>query len=408
MTGAHRAWKRNPTGLLPPALLSCLIHACSPPGGPNQPVPLPPDAAAPGPRPDGAAGGADLSPPISSDAKPPVEAGGGSDASPAVTDTAPSAECTPASSVLCMPLAPLPMSLRDTGIFPSFPNVDVLAPNVHAFVPGVQLWSNGLHKKRQVILPKGQKVDTSTREAWVFPTGTIFVKTFLSDGPPAMKPIETRIIRRTDNPDPFEQYKFDVYKWNDAGTEATLINIDDRTPVSVMVGGRSFMHQIPSREDCKKCHGTNDTVVIGFDEIRLNAPLAAGGKMQLETFAAAGFFSRSPPSPVAQITDPDPMTQAVKRYVYGNCYHCHNGNDSTAFAMPPDDFVMAVVRQPTMGSGTAPGTRVVPGNPNMSVFYRQMTRMNLMMGYNPMPPVGVEVADPDALTLVRQWIMSLR
>ena len=307
-----------------------------------------------------------------------------------------------------MPLAPLPASLRETGIFPSFPNLDVVAPNVHAFVPGVQLWSDGLHKKRQVILPKGQKIDISNRETWVFPTGAVFVKTFLSDGPPANKPIETRIIRRTDNPDPFEQYRFDVYRWNEAGTEATLINIDDRTPVPVTVGGRSFTHQIPSRDDCTKCHGTNDTTVIGFDEIRLNAPLAAGGQMQLQTFAAAGFFNQPLPLPVAQITDPDPMTQRVKAYVYGNCYHCHNGNDSTTFAMPPDEFVMAVVRQPTMGSGTAPGIRVVPGNPNMSVLYRQMTRMNLMMGYNPMPPVGVQVADPDAVALVRQWIMSLR
>jgi hypothetical protein len=61
-----------------------------------------------------------------------------------------------------------------------------------------------------------------------------------------------------------------------------------------------------------------------------------------------------------------------------------------------------------MGSGTAPGIRVVPGNPEMSVLYRQLTRMNLTRGYNPMPPVGVQVADPDAVQLVREWILSLR
>jgi hypothetical protein len=325
-------------------------------------------------------------------------------------DVAPVVECAPSGSLLCNPLAPLPNSLRETGFFPTSGNLDLLAPNVHAFAPSLQLWSNGLHKKRQVILPKGQKIDISDREAWVFPTGTIFVKTFLSDGPMGMKPIETRIIRRTDNPDPFEQYVYDVYRWNDAGTDATLLNINERTPAPVTVAGRSFTHQIPSRDDCRKCHGTNDTVVIGFDEVRLNAPLTAGpaARTQLETFSAAGFFNRPLASPAAQIADSDPLTQRVKSYVYGNCYHCHNGNDSTAFAMPPDDLVRVVVRQPTMGSGTAPGIRVVPGNPNMSVLYRQMTRMNLMMGYNPMPPVGVQVADPEALALVRQWIMTLR
>jgi hypothetical protein len=34
--------------------------------------------------------------------------------------------------------------------------------------------------------------------------------------------------------------------------------------------------------------------------------------------------------------------------------------------------------------------------------------MNLTRGYNPMPPVGVQVADPDAVQLVRDWILSLR
>ncbi len=307
-----------------------------------------------------------------------------------------------------MPLAPLPESLRATGFFPMFPDLDVTAPNVRPFLPSLQLWSDGLHKRRQVILPKGLKIDVSNRETWVFPFGTIFVKTFLSDGPGGMKPVETRIIRRTDNPDIFEQYTFDVYRWNAAGTEATLINIDERTPVAVTVAGRNFMHQIPSREDCRKCHGTNDTNVIGFDEVRLNAPLAPGGKAQLETFAEAGFFDSQLPTPAATISDSDSLTQRVKAYVYGNCFHCHNGNDSQAFDMRPDNFVQTVVRQETMASGTAPGIRVVPGNPNMSVLYRQMTRMNLMMGYNAMPPVGVQVADPEGLDLVRQWIMSLQ
>ena len=42
----------------------------------------------------------------------------------------------------------------------------------------------------------------------------------------------------------------------------------------------------------------------------------------------------------------------------------------------------------------------------MSVLYRQMARTNLAEGYKPMPPVGVQVADPEALQFVRQWILS--
>jgi hypothetical protein len=412
MTGARLSPGKPSSPLFRLAALLSLLGAASGcvAGAGTGPAPVPPVDAPSPPRPDATAGTPDAAPPMPMlpDAAPPPVDAMGVDTSPALSDTGPAAECSPPSSVLCSPLAPLPATLRETGFFPMLGNLDVLPPNVHPFLPSIQLWSDGLHKKRQVILPKGKKIDIGNREAWVFPIGTIFVKTFLSDGPAGMKPVETRIIRRTDNPDIFEQYTFDVYKWNDAGTDATLINIDERTPAPVTIGGRNLTHQIPSREDCKRCHTTNDTNVIGFDEVRLNAPLTAGGKTQLETFAEAGFFSQAPPSPAAQISDPDMLTERVKKYVYGNCFHCHNGNDSQAFDMRSDGFVEAVVRQETMASGTAPGIRVVPGNPDMSVLYRQMTRMNLMMGFNPMPLVGVQIADPEGLSLVRQWIMSLQ
>jgi hypothetical protein len=372
------------------ALLSLLLGACSQGGGP-EPPPVATGTDGPvAPRPD-------ARPSTAVDAAAPQP-----DVPPAVPP------CTPADSVLCNPLRPLPPTIRETGFFPMPGDLAVLPPNVHPFVPSLQLWSDGLHKQRQIILPRGQKIDNSKRDVWVFPTGTILLKTFLGDGPNGMKPVETRVIRRTDNPDPFEQYTFDVYRWDAAGTAATLIDIQERTPVPVMIAGSSLTHLIPSRDDCKKCHTANVTPIIGFDEIRLNAPGGLAGKTQLESFALSGYFTQAPPSSAAQITDPDPLTQRVKGYLYGNCYHCHNGNDTQAFDMNPQTLVMAVVRQPTMGSGTAPGIRVVPGNPEMSVLYRQLTRMNLTRGYNPMPPVGVQVADPDAVQLVREWILSLR
>jgi hypothetical protein len=315
--------------------------------------------------------------------------------------------CEPSGSLVCSPLQELPENLRDTGFFPVAGNLDTLHPRLRAFVPAIQLWSDGLSKRRALLLPPGGKIDVTKRDAWVFPVGTIFIKTFLADGPTGPRPVETRFIRRTDHPDPFEQYAYDVYRWNEGGTEATLLSIDERTPIQVRVGGRIHTHQIPSRNDCKKCHGANDTSIIGFDEIRLNVALESDGQTQLEAFASAAFFSQALPSPAAKIVASDPLTLRVKSYVYGNCYHCHNGNDTQVFDMHPDGFVEAVVGKETMASGTAPGIRVVPRNPEMSVLYRQMTRMNLMVGYNAMPPVGVQVADPEALLLVRQWIMSL-
>lgn len=326
-------------------------------------------------------------------------------------DTNPAVEpCTPASTkVVCNTLLPLPPSIKDTGFFPAGADFKVLPPNARSFIPSLQLYSDGLHKERQMILPVGTKINNSDREVWDFPIGTVFLKTFLSDGPGgARRPIETRVIRRTDNPDIFEQWKYDVYKWNDAGTDATLLTLEERTPVTVTIGGAALTHQIPSRMDCEKCHQENDTIVIGFDEVRLNAPLVAGGKTQLETLTTAGVFTNVSPAPAAQVTDPDMLTARVKSYIYGNCVHCHNGKNPQVFSMRPEGFPASVINQMTVGSGTARGVRVVPGNPEMSILYRQLTRMNLTVGFNPMPPVGVQVADPEAVAMVRQWIMGLR
>jgi hypothetical protein len=325
-------------------------------------------------------------------------------------DVASAPVCTPESKTLvCNPLLPLPASIKDTGFFPTPGDFKNLPANVKTFVPGLQLWSDGLHKERQIILPAGKTIDVSNREAWVFPVGTIFLKTFLSEDAAGKRlPVETRVIRRTDNTDPFEQYKFDVYKWNESGTDATLLDIKARTPVEVKSGTQTRTHQIPSLEDCEKCHQANDTPVIGFDEVRLNAAMVAGGPLQLATFAASGAFSAPMPAQPTRITDPDPMTEKVKQYIYGNCVHCHNGGNPQVFSLRPEEFPMAVIRQQTIGSGTARGVRVVPGMPEMSILYRQMTRMNLTTGFNPMPPVGVQIADAEAVTMVRNWILGLR
>lgn len=333
----------------------------------------------------------------------PLDAGG---------DGVNAATCSPPTAFVCNTKQKnLPISIKDLGLYPTAGNFEVVAAGVHTFVPRHELWSDGLHKKRHVVVPPGDKIDISNRNEWVFPIGTAFFKTFLGDGPNGIKPIETRVVRRTDNPDPFEQYRYDVYRWNEAGTDATLLNIDEPTPAPVTVAGKSFTHQIPSRDDCLLCHGANDTSIIGFDEVRLNHAPMPGAKTFLQTFADAGLFNQAPPSPAAEITDANAMAKQVKAYVYGNCFHCHNGKQSNVFDLGlgtlPDTFLAKVVGQPTQGSGTAGGTRVSPGKPDLSILYRQMTRMNLPKGLNPMPPVGVQIADPEALQLVRAWIMSM-
>jgi hypothetical protein len=78
------------------------------------------------------------------------------------------------------------------------------------------------------------------RDAWDFPVGTLFFKTFFQDPGRAASsgPSETRLIRRKATTGaPNEQWEFFVWQWNADGTGASLAEIRNRIPVTVTLGG---------------------------------------------------------------------------------------------------------------------------------------------------------------------------
>src|SRR5581483_9401473 len=112
----------------------------------------------------------------------------------AAADSAPKGDGQAAGgNLLSDPLAPLPMSLADTGFFPAFPDTSKVADQLKFYVPDPPLYSDGLKKQRYIVLPAGKTIDVTDRKNWIFPEGTIFVKTFSDD----TDPVETRIVRRT-------------------------------------------------------------------------------------------------------------------------------------------------------------------------------------------------------------------
>jgi len=305
------------------------------------------------------------------------------------------------------------MSLADTGFFPAFPDTSKVADQLKYYVPDPPLYSDGLKKQRYIVLPAGKTIDVTDRKNWIFPEGTIFVKTFSDD----THPVETRIVRRTTNG--FDPFEYAVYKWSADGKSAQLIKIDGQThtPVPATVAGVSFMHTIPSADDCTLCHGTahkvNDLAVsafIGFDEIRLNnkAADANAPKTQLQTFADLKYFSAPLPTPAADVRDPMNMQrERVRRFVFGNCVHCHNSGDTGQTPFDPDMFIANVKNKRPDSHVNPPMTYllVVPKNPRLSILWLQAAgqmqidqqtamdpalKMRTDANLKPMPPVGVE------------------
>jgi hypothetical protein len=375
--------------------------------------------------------------------------GGGSSATGGMTGDAgggdmPGAnDCTSMpDSLLCKPLGRMPKTIKATGLFPAAPDFSKVSPRMVEFVPNPPLWSDGMEKQRFLLLPEGTKVDDSNPKEWIFPIGTMMVKTFFDDGGTTGKPrpIETRIIRRIADKDAAVPYDYYLYKWNDDRMDATLIvndidgDVTADMPVDITInhmvdgkplminGGKAFAHSLPSRNMCGDCHEANGKVgqtFIGFDEVRLNSKRTASAtKTQLQELHDAGLFKGAMPANPATITDANPLLLKVKSFVMGNCGHCHNGNEGLE-DFRPDVFVkntVGVAVRPTQSVTPPPGMlRIFPKDIRKSVVYLQTERTMLppAMGADnrlrPMPPVGVNdmAADQQALMDMAAWINSL-
>jgi hypothetical protein len=361
--------------------------------------------------------------------------GGGGTVSPDCTSALPK-------SLFCNPLGKMPLTIKETGIFPSAPDLSKHPTSMFEFLPDPPLWSDGMEKLRFVLLPYGQKINNTSAKQWVFPKGTILIKTFFDDTGPGgrPRPIETRFIRRIVD-DLYGEYDFYLYKWNAAGTDADLVldnmegdpNAAPTVPITInhmkdgkpfMVnGGKPFEHTLPSRQMCSECHDENGNsgrqTFIGFDEPRLNSKLTpAAAKTQLQDIADRGMLMMPPrttPETITDTTNDGGRMLRIKRFIFGNCVHCHNGGK--VFDMNPAVFVANTVNKDTESQSVMPPAgwkRVLPGKPEMSVLYVQARRTPLPpavggVRLRPMPPFGVAdvAADQAALADISAWIMGL-
>jgi hypothetical protein len=329
----------------------------------------------------------------------------------------------PVTSLLDNPTGPMPKDLKDVGLFTAFPALTTVDPRAFAFEPRYPLWSNGLEKARYAVLPAGKKIDNTIKDAWEFPVGTLMFKTF-SFKDPAMggklRPVETRVVRRVADTGAVEdQWGFEVYQWNDAGTAATLADIRKVIPRQVTVDGETFTHNIPNIKMCWNCHIANKAPVIGFDELRLNYKPAPATTTFLDQIVAKQWLTKPPVAPLLEVTGGrTPLEKSVMEYLQANCAHCHNGE-----AMPRqpgarypmldlrwDKLIKSTVNVMTMSVGTASGTRIVPGDPSKSILLLAMKAIAdpaANSEVKPMPTVGVDHMDKKAVDMVEMWIKGL-
>ena len=153
----------------------------------------------------------------------------------------------------------LPRLLSQTGLYAD-PATLTADPQNRPFSPQYPLWSDGAQKARWMRLPAGTAIDAADIDRWEFPVGTRFWKEFAFNG----RKVETRFLRK-DGPG---SWSFASYVWNDAQTEAELVPVDGIPGVIEVAPGRR--HAIPSVEDCRACHDSARTEILGFTALQLS------------------------------------------------------------------------------------------------------------------------------------------
>lgn len=305
----------------------------------------------------------------------------------------------PTAPWLLDPTVELPSRLTEAGIYT---DLSALTPadGFVEYIPPHPLFSNRADKARLLWLPEGEVVDTST-DRWVFPVGSVLVKTFgyrHVEGRFGDVAVETRVMRHEPG-----GWRYAVYHWGRDGREAMRLEArwGERRFLLEDLNGADFEYVIPGELDCEACHETHRAApVIGIGPENLDPALVE-----------AGVFD-APPGVVGHPYRSDAERRAMS-FVTGNCVHCHHGEaggDNASFSLRPGDLVANTVGVETDSSASGDGVRVVPGDPEASALYEAVVEAwapGYAGAFKPMPPVGVVGSDHKAAEILREWIESL-
>jgi glucose/arabinose dehydrogenase len=234
----------------------------------------------------------------------------------------------------------LPATLGATNLFTSLTTLTA-APGMIPYDMNSPLWSDGAHKRRWVGLPGTSRIGFAATGEYVWPGGTIFVKHFeltTNEVSDTRRRLETRVLVL----DGAGTNGYGVtYRWNDAGTEATLVaadGLDETVTVTTASGSRPQTWRYPSRSQCLQCHTQNAGFVLGPKTRQLNGTYTypgtgagIGSDNQLRTWNYLRMFttdigegSIAGLSKLVRIDDGSAtLEQRVRSYLDANCANCH-------------------------------------------------------------------------------------
>ncbi|MEZ4443811.1 MAG: PQQ-dependent sugar dehydrogenase [Polyangiaceae bacterium] len=302
---------------------------------------------------------------------------------------------------------PFPRRLSESGCF----DADFAPrPGVIPFEVNAPLWSDGSLKDRYFEIPTDAAISIDDEGNLELPVGAVVIKHFGYAVEGANKPVETRmLIRRSHG------WEAHSYRWNDAGTDADLLDDGDAWTLDVdQPNGAAVAveHTLPSRHTCVVCHGldTARPLALRSDQLDRSRVYGEGMVNQLEAMEAIGLFASAPPSrpPMAEPGDPSASADdRARAYLHTNCGHCHRPGGWVSATVDMDlrfdtPFADTQTCNVTAKSGEL-GLRLVPGDAEASRIYQRMSRRDPFQ----MPPFATTLVDDRGVQVVGAFIAGL-
>lgn len=313
-------------------------------------------------------------------------------------------------------------TLSETGLFADLADMTP-NPGLHFYEPNVTFWSDHAKKSRWFALPGvTDKMTWAADGAFTFPTGALWVKHFELEttrgNPATRKRLETRVIVKNAG----GVYGVS-YRWNEAGTEATLVGDGGDafdlqvTDPSLPAGQQTITQrwQIPSRAQCMTCHNADAGRVLGFDSRQLNrddVPFDGVSGNYLQRLTDAGYLQGLTASPASlprhhrvDETQVD-IESRVRSYLAVNCSYCHAdpGGLNLRAEVPLD--ATHLLGYPDQGQITVTDPAVRRIAPGSTAHSSVLQRMIGAPGYNRMPPLASSVVDTAGAALLSDWILN--
>jgi hypothetical protein len=317
--------------------------------------------------------------------------------------------------------APAPVAprfLSETGLYADATKLKIDSRN-RTFSPQYPLWSDGATKRRWVRLPDGSQINVANLDKWELPVGTRFWKEFSFNG----RKVETRFLWQVRK----DHWVFASYAWNDAQTDAVLASERGLANIADVENGKR--HSIPSVSECRACHDSKRTEILGFTALQLStdrdpnalhAETLTSEMVTLRTLNDENLLTPARPelaSNPPRIPASSPMTRSALGYLSANCGNCHNRDSSIA------SLGLDLRHEITRGGDCMPAlattvgkrghwvvpeapheSRIInPGHPESSALVR---RMKSRRPISQMPSIGTVVVDRAAVDLITSWVQG--